>query len=119
MRDDGFDFTPERKLYDQLRPLYGKEECLFAPNTSHGLAGYVTFDQDAHRLRAAVEQLGVPASVARTFSDGTVLWLLDANAQRAQALSDLGGCYIYFAYHGGPQDARRLPEDVPPESPWP
>jgi hypothetical protein len=106
MRDDALDFTPERNLYTLLRPKYGREACLLVPNASHGLAGYVTFDGDAHRLHAAVEQLGLPQYLARTFQDGTVLWLIDANAQRAQALEHLGVCSICFAFEG-PWDIRQ------------
>jgi hypothetical protein len=117
--DDTFDFTPERKLYYHLRPMYGKEERLFVPNTSYGLAGFVTFDGDAQRLRPAVERLGLPEYIARTFLDGTVLWLIDASPARAQALNDLGACYIYFAYQEAPHDAPRLLEDLPSQRPLP
>jgi hypothetical protein len=106
MRDNTFDFTPERRLYEQLRPIYDREECLFVPNSSHGLAGYVTFDKDAQRLRTAVAQLDLPEYVARTFQDGTVLWLLDASAERAETLKTMGACSIYFAYQG-PWDDRQ------------
>jgi hypothetical protein len=120
MRNDTFNFTPERRLYEQLRPIYDRAECLFIPNSSHGLAGYVTFDKDAHRLGAAVGKVGLPAYVARTFQDGTPLWLLDANPERAQALQTVGDCFLYFAYLDGTWDARHLPEDLlPPEDPWP
>ena len=116
MRNDAFDFSPERKLYERLRPTYGKEERLFVPNTSHGLAGFVTFDEDAQRLRPAVEQLGLPDYIARTFQDDTVLWLIDANPGRVQTLNDLGGCYIYFAYHQIPADVRPQELDLPQSS---
>ena len=120
MRDDAFAFTPERRRYEQLRPLYGRGECLFVPNTSHGLAGYVTFNSDAQRLSRAVEQVGLPPYVARRFQGGTVLWLLDATPQRAQALQTVGDCFLCFAYQEGPWDARHLPEEdlLPPEDPW-
>jgi hypothetical protein len=100
MRDDAIDFTPERKLYALLRSHYDGQECLFVPNASPWLARYVTFDEDAYRLRAAVEQLSLPQYVARSFQDGTVLWLIDATPQRAQALSTLGACSISFAFEG-------------------
>jgi hypothetical protein len=100
MRDSTCTFTRERSVYIWLRPAFDEGDCLFGYETSSGRGGYVTFDKDAQRLRAAVAQLDLPEYVARTFQDGTVLWLLDASADRAETLKTLGGCSLSFAYQG-------------------
>lgn len=46
-----FDFRAERKIYDHVRPQYEEHECVFVPDNSSGLSGYVTFESDAMRLR--------------------------------------------------------------------
>ena len=124
MRNDTFNFTAERRLYEQLRPIYDRAECLFIPNSSHGLAGYVTFDKDAQRLGAAVAKVGLPAYVARTSQGGTVLWLLDANPEGAETLKVLGACSISFAYEGPWDDRQHDHQEEQEETdmlqdPWP
>lgn len=93
-----YDFGPERKAYAQLRPQYEDNECLFVPNNSHGLVGYVTFDRDAHRLKSAIEKLRMPEHTARYFNGDTVLWVMDASEERARALSELTGYHPVFVF---------------------
>jgi hypothetical protein len=86
---DTLDFSAERKLYDRERPKYGDGECVFVPNRSNGLEGYVTFDSDASRLNSAMDILHPFGPTARYFNDGAVLWVIDDTAERARALRDL------------------------------
>jgi hypothetical protein len=98
MSGDSFAFTSERKLYNQLRPTLDDDDCLFVPLWRSGQGGYVTFDSDAQRLRAAMRRLHWSESEARRFNGGTVLWLLEASGERARDLSNLCGRFVYIAY---------------------